>query len=101
MVNDITPIPTIPGANPEADAFNLLVAGLDDDWQTMRYIVGEQSRVANERTLACVLCWLCILIGMLPVEVARSYLLHVAGIAEDPAGSPLIQRDLGSSRNAV
>ena len=98
VIEGIERIPTVPGENPEADAFNILLAGLAGDWRRIHGIVRLQERVEVEQTLACMLAWLCGLLGNVPT-IGTAYLLHCRGIAETP-GSPLknkAEREAASS----
>jgi hypothetical protein len=71
----VHPITSPPGVNAEADSFNILLAGLAGDYVGINEIVRLQSRLANEKTLACVLMWLVTLIDNVPV-VGNAMLLR-------------------------
>ena len=62
----IDAITSPPGVNAEADSFNIVLAGLTGDYMGINAIVRQQSRLANEKTLACVLMWLVTLIDNVP-----------------------------------
>jgi hypothetical protein len=95
VIDGIDPIPTVPGENPEADAFNILLAGLAGDLKDIQGIVRQQERFEVEQTLACMLAWLCGLIGHVPT-VGEAFVLHCRRVAQTP-GSPLKNR---AERNA-
>lgn len=90
MIEGIEPIPTAPGESPEADAFNILLAGLAGELKGIQAIVRLQERIEVEQTLACMLAWLCGLLNNVPT-LGTAYLLHCRKVALTP-GSPLKNR---------
>jgi hypothetical protein len=87
VIEGIDRIPTVPGENPEADAFNILLAGLAGDLKDIQGIVRLQDRTEINQTLACMLAWLCGLLNNVPT-LGTAYLLHCRRVAQTP-GSPL------------
>ena len=81
----INPITSPPGVNAEADSFNIVVAGLARDYIGVNEIIRRQSRLANEKTLACVLMWLLTLIDNAPTTGTAMLLINRRRIIDSGA----------------
>lgn len=99
MIEGIDRIPLAPGENPEADAFNILLAALGGDLKDIQEIVSMLDRFEVEQTLACMLAWLCGLLNNVPT-LGTAYLLHCRKVAEQP-GSPLMNRAQRNAENTA
>lgn len=87
-VTGFAPIPSVPGENPAADAYNILVWGLHGDWQHIQHEVGTQDRIEVEQTLALTLCMLCVVLKALPDQVGCSFMEHFEKVSQEPDGWP-------------
>ena len=94
MPDDVTayaPVPTMPGDNPEADAYNVLVYALNGDWKRMRAEANSLDRYELEQSLAMSYAMLSSILHSLPPEVGCRYMTHFETTAMSP-GSPLTNR---------
>ena len=75
-VPSVPPIPAVPG-NVEVDSFNIVVAAVAGDWESIRDICAMQDRYANESTLARVTVWFSIVMRNLPDDTRLMFLDHI------------------------
>ena len=75
-VPSVPPIPAVPG-NVEVDSFNIVVAAVAGDWESIRDICAIQDRYANESTLARVTVWFSIVMRNLPDDTRLMFLDHI------------------------
>jgi len=99
-VTGFAPVPTVPGENPEADGYNILVWALVSDWRRMRAEATAQDRYQLQQTLMMTLCFLVTILHALPDGVACYFMEHFESKVQEP-GSPLVPRSARDGRDAV
>ena len=81
-VPSVPPIPAVPG-NVDIDSFNMLVAAVARDWESLRDICMMQDRITNEQTLMRVTVWLSIILRTLPDDTRLMFLNRFRDVASE------------------